>query len=215
MKFLSGVLLGWCFCAGVLQADADKAPLEKWLKVQQGYRSVYAEFVQTRKLAALNKPLVNKGEMWAKRPDRFLWKIGDPTQVTVLRNADGYLYLDAEKKEAFKVGVDSKYARQFEMLTGDMGQNLVEFEKRFRIEKMQTIKSVCYVTLQPVNRRFRKRVPWMILAIDTRTHRTAGFDVHLQDKTVIETRFTRYRMNIPIDDAVFQADTTGYKVKKK
>ncbi len=201
--------------AGMAMAQVDKKPLEKWLAAQKNYRSAHAEFVQTRKLPALNKPLVNKGEMWAKRPDKFLWVMGKPAKVTVLRNAAGYLYLDAEKNEAIKMGSDSKYARQFEMLTGEMGEDLAEFEKNFRIEKIETRKNIYYTTLQPVNRRFRKRVPWMILAIDTRTNQTAGFDVHLQDKTVIETRFTRYRLNTPVDDGIFKADTTGYKVKSK
>ena len=193
----------------------EKAPLEKWLAEQKGYRSVHAEFTQTRKLPALSKPLVGKGEMWAKRPDKFLWKMGEPAKVTVLRNAEGYLYLDAEKNEAIKMGADSKYARQFEVLTGEMGGNLAEFEKRFRIERAEVRKGIYYATLQPVNRRFRKRVPWMILAIDIKSNRTAGFDVHLEDKSVIETRFTRYSFNAPVDDGIFTADTTGYKVKRK
>ncbi len=52
-------------------AAVDKAPLEKWLEAQQKYTSVHAEFIQTRKLPALTKPLVNKGEMWAKKPGMF------------------------------------------------------------------------------------------------------------------------------------------------
>ena len=68
----------------------EKVPLQKWLAGQKNYQSAYAEFVQTRKLTALNKPLVSKGEKWAKRPDQFLWKMGKPAQVTVLRNANKY-----------------------------------------------------------------------------------------------------------------------------
>ncbi len=56
-----------------LHSAVEKAPLAKWLTAQKAYRSAHAEFVQTRKLPALNKPLVSKGEMWAKRPDKFLW----------------------------------------------------------------------------------------------------------------------------------------------
>ncbi len=211
-----GWVLGVVYLAVVSAwADVDKEPLRKWLKAQQGYKSVHAEFVQTRKLPTLSKPLINKGEMWAKRPGMFLWKMGDPPVVTVLRKNDTYLYLDAEKREAVQMGAESKYAKQFELLTGDMGKDLAEFEKNFRIKETNVHKGVYHVTFTPVNRRFRKRVPWLILSIALETNRTAGFELHLEDQSVISTRFTRYRYNVPIPESRFQADTTGYKVKKR
>ncbi|MBT8045199.1 MAG: hypothetical protein KJO79_09635, partial [Verrucomicrobiae bacterium] len=67
----------------------------------------------------------------------------------------------------------------------------------------------------PANRQFRKRVPWLILSVHLRTNRTAGFEIHLEDKTVISTQFTKYSLNVPISDRRFTADTTGYKIKRK
>ncbi len=199
----------------MVSAAVDKVPLEKWLKSQKDYNSVYAEFVQTRKLATLRKPLVNKGKMWAKRPDMFLWKMGNPAAVTVLRKNDNYLYLDKEKNEAIQMGADSRYARQFELMTGDMGVDLADFEKRFSIKETKVVNGVYHATFAPVKRQFRKRVPWLILSVDVKTNRTAGFEIHLEDKTVISTQFTKYSLNVAIPDTQFKADTTGYKVKKK
>ncbi|MEJ6570726.1 MAG: outer membrane lipoprotein carrier protein LolA [Akkermansiaceae bacterium] len=199
----------------MVSAAVDKVPLEKWLKSQKDYSSVYAEFVQTRKLATLRKPLVNKGKMWAKRPDMFLWKMGNPAAVTVLRKNDNYLYLDKEKNEAVQMGADSRYARQFELMTGDMGVDLADFEKRFSIKETKVVNGVYHATFAPVKRQFRKRVPWLILSVDVKTNRTAGFEIHLEDKTVISTQFTKYSLNVAIPDTQFKADTTGYKVKKK
>lgn len=215
MKFFLGWLVLIISLTGLVQAAVDKVPLETWLKSQKGYNSVYAEFVQTRKLATLRKPLVNKGKMWAKRPDLFLWKMGDPAVVTVLRKKDNYLYLDKEKNEALQMGADSRYARQFEILTGDMGADLSEFEKRFTIKETKVVNGVYHATFSPVSRQFRKRVPWLILSVHLKTSRTAGFEIHLEDKTVISTQFTRYSVNAVIPDKQFQADTTGYKIKRK
>lgn len=215
MKFV--VMIAGCVFVSVapLFAGMNKAPLEKWLKMQQGYDSVYAEFVQTRKLATLNRPLVYKGRMWVKRPNLFLWKMGDPALVMVLRKGDSYLYLDKEKNEAVRMGADSRYARQFKMMTGDMGENISEFEKRFRIRKTEVKGGVYHVAFSPVNRQFRKRVPWLILSIHLRSNRMAGFEIHLEDKSVISTNFTRYSLNVAIPDSRFKADTTGYRVKRR
>lgn len=213
------LLLGVVFVIGGLFPQVvgavDKAPLEKWLQAQQKHDSVYAEFVQTRKLATLRKPLVNKGRMWAKRPDKFLWVMGNPAVVTVLRKGDNYLYLDKEKNEAVKMGADSRYARQFEMMTGDMGETLTDFEKKFTIKETKVVNGIYHVTFAPSSRQFRKRVPWLILSVHMKTNRTAGFEIHLEDKTVISTQFTKYSLDVPIADNVFKADTTGYKVKRK
>jgi outer membrane lipoprotein-sorting protein len=215
MRFLLSLLMAAGLFAPAVSSAIDKAPLEKWLQSQREYHSVYAEFVQTRKLATLRKPLVHKGKMWAKRPDLFLWRMGDPAVVTVLRKKDNYLYLDKEKNEAILMGADSRYARQFEMLTGDMGENLGEFEKRFIIKATKVVNGVYHATFTPANRRFRKRVPWLILSVDIRTNRTAGFEIHLEDKSVISTQFTRYSLNVAIPDSRFKVDTTGYKIKRK
>ncbi|MCP5537895.1 MAG: outer membrane lipoprotein carrier protein LolA [Akkermansiaceae bacterium] len=196
-------------------AGVDKGPLETWLAAQKEQNSVYAEFVQTRKLATLRKPLVNKGRMWAKRPDKFLWVMGSPAVVTVLRKGEEYLYLDKEKNEAIRMGADSRYARQFEMMTGDMGETIAEFEKRFAIKETKVVDGIYHATFSPVNRQFRKRVPWLILSVHLKTNRTAGFEIHLEDKTVISTQFTKYSLNVAIPDDRFKADTTGYKVKRK
>lgn len=209
------LLLAAVLFAPAASATIDKAPLEKWLKSQQEHHSAYAEFVQTRKLVTLRKPLVHRGKMWAKRPNLFLWQMGDPAVVTVLRKNDSYLYLDKEKNEAVMMGADSKYARQFELLTGDMGANMDEFEKRFIIKATKVVNGVYHATFTPTDRRFRKRVPWLILSVDARTSRTAGFEIHLDDKSVISTRFTRYSLDVAIPDSRFKVDTTGYKIKRK
>jgi len=215
MKITALITCGFVLATSALSAQIDKAPLEQWLKSQKDYKSVYAEFVQTRKLPTLTKPLVNQGKMWAKRPNLFLWKIGDPPVVTVLRKNDSYLYLDKEKNEAVTMDASSRFARQFEILTGDMGGDLVEFEKRFVIKETKVNKGIYHVTFAPVKRQFRKRVPWLILSVAMKTNRTAGFEIHLEDKSVISTKFTRYSLNADVADSQFTADTTGYKVKRK
>jgi outer membrane lipoprotein-sorting protein len=215
MKITALIICGVTLAASALSAQIDKAPLGEWLKSQKDYKSVYAEFVQTRKLPTLTKPLVNKGKMWAKRPDLFLWEMGEPAVITVLRKKENYLYLDKEKNEATQMGADSRYARQFELLTGDMGGDLAEFEKRFTIKETKVVKGIYHATFAPSNRQFRKRIPWLILSVHLKTNRTAGFEIHLKDKTVIRTQFTKYSLNVAIPDSLFKADTTGYKMKRK
>lgn len=153
--------------------------------------------------------------MWAKRPDMFLWVMGSPAVVTVLRKNDNYLYLDKEKNEAVQMGSDSRYARQFELMTGDMGETITEFEKRFTIKETKVVNGIYHATFTPANRQFRKRVPWLILSVHLKSNRTAGFEIHLEDKTVISTQFTKYSLNVAIPDSQFKVDTTGYKVKRK
>ncbi|MBK1791871.1 LolA family protein [Persicirhabdus sediminis] len=195
---------------------SDLAPLESWLAAQANYRSVQAEFIQTRQLASVRDPLTAKGEMWAKHPGYFLWDIGRPSKVRVVRNPAGYTYFNLAEMKAVVMAPDSRYAKQFAFLNAEMPASLAELQKRFKIEKTSMdAQKIFSVTMSPVARRMRSELPWVMFQIDSQKNQLVAFEIHLKDKTKIRTVFTKYQWNVKIPDSRFQLSTAGFEVIRK
>jgi len=186
-------------------AEFDKKTLDVWLKSQVGYQTVEADFVQTRKLETLNKPIRNKGKLWVSYKDnQFRWDIGEPVKVHILRTGDDILYVDLRRKKKEVVDADSKKGRQFSFLTNKLAKNIEEFEKEFKFIKTETKDGVYYALFEPKKKSMKKRVPYLALGIRVQTNKLALFEMHLVEATVIRTEFTRYEVNKKIEAVIFQ-----------
>src|SRR5690349_12057324 len=56
-----------------------------WLAKQKDLQTWSADFVQTRTLKSLTKPLTSKGHVWFATPNRFRWELGSPPQTIAVR----------------------------------------------------------------------------------------------------------------------------------
>src|SRR5687767_8569738 len=82
-----------CFllsCAALEAEPPDLAPVKKWIARQDEFRSVQADFTQTRALRALRSPVAAPGRIWFSAPHSLRWELGNPAKTIVLRKGDIY-----------------------------------------------------------------------------------------------------------------------------
>ena len=194
-------------------AEPDLKPLEKWIGRQKTLRSLDADFVQERKLPSLKKPVSTPGRMRMVRPGKLRWELGNPVKTLAVSDGKTMTLLDVAKKRGKTIDAGSQEARQFTLLSDDAFRDLAGFRRAFELVESRMSGPIYQLTVRPKDKGMRKRVPWLFLDIDTRSHELRALDLELDDKSRIRTVFSNTKVNARVDPAVFTADTAGYLMK--
>ena len=79
MQLVKGLIIACCCLLGSITAcDQDKVNA---ILAQQ---SLNADFVQMKKIAALSRPLISKGQIWMSPEGQLIWQILKPLKSTML-----------------------------------------------------------------------------------------------------------------------------------
>lgn len=195
------------------RADLDVKPLETWIAKQKDLQSLEADFVQERKLPSLKKPVSTPGKLRMVRPGKLLWELGQPVKTLAVSDGATMTLLDVEKKRGKKIDASEPEAKQFTMLSDQAFRDLAGFQEAFELVESRVTEGIYQLTVKPKDKQLRKHVSWMFLDIDQKSQELRALDLELDDKTRIRTVFTKSRINVKIDPAVFQPDTNGYMMK--
>ncbi len=196
-----------------LRAELDTAPLEAWLERQSSLRSLTAEFVQERKLPALDKPVRTRGKLSFIHPDKMRWELGEPAKTIAVSDGETATLIDVEERRARRVDADSPRARPFTLLGSDAFHSSENFHKAFEAVESRVTRGIYQLTLRPRDRSLRRHVPWLYLDIDPGKKELRALSVMLEDDSRIRTLFTSHQRNPEIDPAVFAPDLEGYRVR--
>lgn len=194
-------------------AEPDLKPLEKWIGRQKSMRSLDADFVQERKLPSLKKPVSTPGRMRMVRPGKLRWELGNPVKTLAVSDGKTMTLLDVARKRGKTIDAGSAEARQFTLLSDEAFRDLAGFRQAFELVESRMSGPIYQLTVRPKDKGMRKRVPWLFLDIDTRSHELRALDLELDDKSRIRTVFSNTKVNAKVDPALFTADTAGYLMK--
>ena len=198
----------------VLHAEVDTGPIEAWLARQAGIKTLQADFIQERKLAALKKPVSTPGTMTMVKGGSMRWDLGKPTKTTAISDGTTIQLIDLEKKRARSMDADSSRARAFTLL-GDSALNggIEGFKKVFELIEAKETSGIYQVTARPRDRSLRKQIPWVFFDIDPKRKELRALEVQLEDKSRIRTIFTKTRFNQAVPKDRFTFDLSGYQVR--
>jgi len=195
-----------------VQAGADPAPLEAWVRRQAEIQSLEADFVQERRLPSLKRPVTTKGRLAFRQSGFFRWELGTPPTTIAAADGTTLVLADVRKKRARRIPLDSPEARRFTLLTGDSFRSLDAFRKAFELRESSVAGGAYQATLRPLDRRMRSKIPWVFLTIDPATRKLLALEIELSDGSRIRSLFTRTRINPKLPDSRFHLDLSGYKV---
>jgi outer membrane lipoprotein-sorting protein len=200
---------------GLAHADqVDTRPLEAWLGRQGDIKTLQADFVQERKLAALKNPVSTPGTMTLVKGGSMRWNLGNPVKTTAISDGTTIQLIDIEKKLARSMSADSSRAKAFTLL-GDSALNggLNGFKEVFELVEAKMTDGIYQLTTRPRDRSLRKQLEWVFFDIDPKQRQLRALEVQLEDKSRIRTIFTRTRFNEAIPKGTFEFDLSGYKVR--
>ena len=99
--------------AARISAAELNAETTGWLAAQTNIQTWSAEFVQTRSLKSLTKPLTATGRVWFSAPNRFRWELGQPPQTIAVRAPDEMLIFYPKLKRVERFPLTKQAAGQW------------------------------------------------------------------------------------------------------
>lgn len=211
----AALLLSPLLAVSAFAQDAvDLAPLKNWLVLQKGLRSVEADFVQSRSLRTLRKPLTSPGKLWFTSTGDLHWELGAPPKTVFLRNKTGSFLIQPVKKrfQTLTPGADAPVGMQgFQLPEFPLAADLGEFTKRFEVLKIESQAAHCDLEVLPREGLAKKYVQVLRLRFDPKNGQLHSFEVVGKDGSSLKTEFSNIRINQKIDPSVFTFELNGYR----
>jgi outer membrane lipoprotein-sorting protein len=197
----------------------DLAPVKKWIARQDEFRSVQADFIQTRALRALRSPVASPGRLTFATPNSLRWELGEPAKTVVLRKGDTYWLIQPAKKKAQRLSASNigqeGGARGFAMMEFPLATDFADFQRKFEILDVKTEENRCHLEMLPRDAQARKFLSALKIDFDTKTGHMHSFEMATRDGSSMRNEFSNVRVNQKIDRRVFDYDLTGFDVTEE
>lgn len=219
---LSGLLL---VLAAIPCSAADKAvspELDRILagfdRVQDGVRTLSADFVETTENALLKQPLNAKGKFYLTKPASVLWEYTTPEEMRFIIDKDLYVGFFPTRQKVEKRDVH-RWSEQIFRFFG-LGQGSSELKKFYQIRNENPgpdMKGTYLLVLDPVKRRVKKRVEEVKLWVDSTTYLPERIQYAGKDGYTRVIRFQNLKLNPEIRPGTYTVQippnfkvTTGF-----
>jgi outer membrane lipoprotein-sorting protein len=178
---------------GILNSIKEK---EKTIK------TFSAQFVQVKKSKLLKEPLYSKGVMYFDAAGKFLWKVIEPSPVTILLENNTVLihYPDLSKTVERRVNnVDNILGRYI-----GIGQSLEELNKRYAIKLLPSSDETHYhLSLKPKDSTIPRYIS--LIEVEVNSQELIPDKIRLKepegDYTLIQLKYTS--INQPLSPGIF------------
>ncbi len=215
----------WLRVAALLAAVATAVPLRaagnpvvaSWLRSQTNVSAWSADFVQTRRLPALARPLSSPGHVWFAAPDRFRWELGDPVQSIAVRRGDALLVLSPRLKraETLDLRAIARGPMRDAMALLDTGfpRDAGQFAARFEVQSVREVSGRFDLELRPRDAGARRLLSGLGVSLGTNDFALMATELRFADGTVLRNDFTNAVRNPVVGPGRFEtAVPEGYSV---
>lgn len=169
-------------------------------------KTIETDFVQTKTLKILKKPLVSRGVMAYRRPNDLRWEYRSPLETLLvvrrgnaqrlLKHGQAWVTDSSAKLEAMKIvlGEISLW------LDGNFGAS-----KTFKPELRAGGSEPAHVALIPIDPALAKIITSIAIVFGERPGTVSAIDIHEGDAGVTHIAFENPRFDVDIPDARFEA----------
>ncbi|MEP2774314.1 MAG: outer membrane lipoprotein carrier protein LolA [Luteolibacter sp.] len=203
--------LALAFLLSVPAIAQDATPLKIALEKQAKHKTVSVDVRQTKKIPALNEPIVQKGHLWLQPGKAFRWELGKPlTQSAVFDGSKVYM-MDEEKKTAKSLDPDDRQAKPLLLMLGiGEGATFDGLTESFTIADTNTVREHFVVSLVPKGS-LKRAMKHMVMQVNTRTSFLERIEWVQKDGTVVITEFYPPKLNGSLPSGIFNVNRDGYK----
>ena len=196
------------FPGGVLAQDTSvDEGLSRWFAAQADLRTWSSDFVQTRTLPTLKRPLKQEGQVWFRSPNEFRWELGQPARSIVVRSHRSVIiyYPRLKRAERYSLGAQARgpWKDAAAMFEAGFPRSRRDLEARFRLLSADFSQSPAVLKLEPLNTASQQLLPELTLEVETNQWMLAATEFHFADGTVLRNDFTNSVVNPTLDDDRF------------
>jgi outer membrane lipoprotein-sorting protein len=200
-------LLLFLLAAQLPAVAGPDAVLDQWFAAQKNLTSWSADFIQTRTLPTLTRPLITRGHVDFVVPGDFRWELGQPARTIALGH-DSRMYVIyplLKRAELYPLGPDTpkQWRDMMSLLQAGFPRNRQEFTAQFKVLSLTTINGGWQLALAPASQATRQMVPELDLGFATNDFQLTSTEMILVDGSHMRTDFTNAVMNPLLDRSVF------------
>jgi len=217
--------------AGVLLAQEPLAPapipmepelaaaIQRFDGAQDKIQRISAHFKEVKTIALLKEPVIQTGEFYHTKPDKFLWEYKTPTEKVLVLDARGVMayYPNEKRAEEIKTRFGKKIVKYLGL--GSVLEDLAG-EYEMSISHDNKIAGTDLLVLKPKGRRIQKRLAEIRIWLDRGVNQPRAIEyveadgdrTHLDfDQIVInpEIAVSKYEIKLP-DDVTVTNTLTGF-----
>ena len=210
------VMLGLAQGNGVEAAQLDPQ-VAGWLAAQPRIQSWSADFVQTRTLKSLTRPLKAEGHVWFAAPNRFRWELGHPPQTIAVRATDEMLVIYPRLKRVERFPLSGQETGPWKdalaLLEAGFPRSAEDLEAQYNILEQGPQGALFRLVLQPKSAAARRMMPQIEIEFDPKDFMLRATELQFADGSTMRNDFSNAVMNPPIDPTEFSPKIpSDYKV---
>jgi outer membrane lipoprotein-sorting protein len=197
MKLL---LLAGVFLASQIVIAADNAAvLDGWFAAQKNLHSWSADFVQTRTLKTLTRPLVATGHVDFAVPAQFRWELGRPAR-TIALGGNGEMFviyplLKRAEHYPFGPSAPKQWRDMMSLLQAGFPRSREDFDAEFQLLSLTETNGVWQLALQPQSASARQMMPELRLGLATNDFSLVSTEMIFVDGSRMRSVFTNAVVN--------------------
>jgi len=189
------------------QVGSDAALVDSWLTASSKVRSWSADFVQTRRLKTLARPLTAEGRVWFEAPNSFRWELGNPPRTIAVRNPKEMLVIYPRLKRAERYPAEDKvqnsWSEALALLQVAWVQSRSEFDERYRLLSMTPKEKNLELLLEPRSKAAQKLIRKIKIEVSISDFAPRATELEFADGSLLRNDFSNCEVNPSIDSELF------------
>jgi outer membrane lipoprotein-sorting protein len=206
-RLLSLILLAGTLFSPPLLADDSAPVLDGWFAAQQKITTWSADFIQTRALKSLTRPLIGHGHVSFAMPDDFRWELGQPPQTIAIRHGDNMyvVYPHFKRAELYPMGdnAPAQLRAALSLLQAGFPKNRDEFDSEYKVISLTQTNGNYALTLQPKNPAARQMMSQLQIGLSTSDYSLTSTELTFADGSNLRNDFTNIVLNPTLDTNMF------------
>jgi outer membrane lipoprotein-sorting protein len=190
------------------RADETNSVMDAWFAAQKNLHTWSADFVQTRTLKTLTRPLVAWGHVAFAMPDDFRWELGQPARTIALRQGDEMfvIYPRLKRAERYPLGAatPTEWRDTMSLLQAGFPRDRKEFDAQFQIVSLTETNGTWQMALQPNSLFARRMMPELCIGLATNDFSLTSTELVFVDGSRLRTDFTNAVLNPSLDEKLFE-----------
>lgn len=202
LSILSLIAIQTLVCGQTKMAESDVLKFKNKVTTEsKSLQSLSADFVQTKHISFLSKPITSTGKLNLKNDEKLRWEYVTPTKYTVVFKDKKLLVNNQGKQTTVDLATNKQFEKLSKLISGSINGNMFD-DKEFTIAYLQTDTDYL-VKLTPKAKDLAKYIKEIELYFEKNgqlVHQTKMIEPN-NDFTLIT--FSNKKINQPIHDSVF------------
>jgi len=176
---------------------AFRQVLERFDEAQAKVTSISARFVERKEIGLLKNAVIQKGEFYHTKPDKFLWEYVSPEPKMLLMNDKTLVAYYPVQKEAEEI--QTRLSRKLVKYFG-LGQIFADLQEYYNLsmEPDDTVPGTHLIVMKPKQKRLEKRLLEVRIWLDDEINQVRRLEYREADGDRTLFTFEDIRVNPPI-----------------